>query len=328
MTFFEPTDTAALTHAFPNLPFALKHHFVGNPLLTLPMLAELVRELPRDRLEYNSGKAAISQKPETTPTVDLEPEEIVRNIETAGAWMVLKSVEQDPAYRKLIEDALMEVARTRGYRQPEGRGLRGYPRLHLRVVGAIRPRRSMPTPTRISSSRSTATSSSMSTTTATARSPRKRRWKPARSSIATCPTKPKFDAKCTTYKLKPGDGVFVPYQWPHWVRTAGSYSISLSLTWKSDAGAPPERYLRGQFDAARLRHAAEPARRESGARCRQARACSAPHRPRSTPLRRNESMRRTIRRLVKGRDANYYLSRGRRRRGRQGILIGSNGRKR
>ena len=114
MTFFEPTDTAALTHAFPNLPFALKHHFVGNPLLTLPVLAELVRELPRDRLEYNSGKAAISQKPETTPTVDLEPEEIVRNIESAGAWMVLKSVEQDPAYRRLIEDALMEVAHTRG----------------------------------------------------------------------------------------------------------------------------------------------------------------------------------------------------------------------
>ena len=79
------------------------------------MLAELVRELPRDRLEYNSGKAAISQTPETTPTVDLEPEEIVRNIESAGAWMVLKSVEQDPAYRRLIEDALMEVAQTRGY---------------------------------------------------------------------------------------------------------------------------------------------------------------------------------------------------------------------
>ena len=65
----EPPDAAALTQAFPHLPFALKHRFAGNPLLTLPKLAELVRDLPRDRLEYNSGKAAIDQRPGTTPTV-------------------------------------------------------------------------------------------------------------------------------------------------------------------------------------------------------------------------------------------------------------------
>ncbi len=115
MTFFEPTDKTALTTAFPNLPFRLRHHFTNNPLLTLPKLAELVRELPRDRIEYNSGKASISQKPETTPTVDLDPEEIVHKIETAGAWMVLKHVEEHPAYGKLIEDALLEVAAMRGF---------------------------------------------------------------------------------------------------------------------------------------------------------------------------------------------------------------------
>ena len=47
------------------------------------------------------------------------------------------------------------------------------------------------------------------------------------------PYKPEFDAKATHYTLQPGDGIFVPYQWPHYVQTSDSYSISLSITWKS-----------------------------------------------------------------------------------------------
>jgi hypothetical protein len=29
-----------------------------------------------------------------------------------------------------------------------------------------------------------------------------------------------------------GDGCFVPYLWPHWVRTGESYSISMAMTWE------------------------------------------------------------------------------------------------
>jgi hypothetical protein len=304
MRFFEPTDTAALTHAFPHLPFGLRHRFVGNPLLTLPKLAELVRELPRDRLEYNSGKAAISQSPESTPTLDLEPEEIVRNIETAGAWMVLKSVEQHPAYRRLIEDALMDVAQTRGYRSLKAAGfedIRGF----IFVSSA-----SSTTPFHADADenfffqihgdkffhvydnrdRSIASEEALEASAIKHRN---------------LPYEAKFDAKCTTYTLKPGDGVFVPYQWPHWVRTAGSYSISLSLTWKSDA-------VRRRNDIfavnAMLRSLGMPQSAPGvnpaldTAKVAAFRAASAA----VEPLRRSEGMRRAIRRLVKGRDANYY----------------------
>jgi len=186
MNFFEPTDAEALTHAFPHLPFALKHRFAGNPLLTLPKLAELVRDLPRDRLEYNSGKAAIDQRPETTPTVDLAPEEIVHNIETAGAWMVLKSVEQDPAYRSLIDEALMEVARMRGFGSLSAAGfqdIRGF--IFVSSANSTTPFHADADENFFS--RFTATNISTSTTTAIARSHPKRRWRPARSSTATCP---------------------------------------------------------------------------------------------------------------------------------------------
>lgn len=305
MRYFEPTDTAALTHAFPDLPFALKHRFSGNPLLTLPKLAELVRELPRDRLEYNSGKAAISQRPETTPTVDLEPEAIVRNIETAGAWMVLKSVEQDAAYRVLIEDALMEVARTRGFSNLKAAGfedIRGF--VFVSSANSTTPFHADADENFFfqvhgdkffhvydNRDRSIASEEALETSAIRHRN---------------LPYEARFDAKCTTYDLKPGDGVFVPYQWPHWVRTAGSYSISLSLTWKSDAVRrrndifAVNSMLRG-FGMPQRPPGVNPAL--DNAKVAVFRAASAA----VEPLRRNEGMRRTIRRLVKGRDANYYL---------------------
>lgn len=304
MTFFEPTDAAALNHAFPHLPFGLKHRFVGNPLLTLPKLAALVRDMPRDRLEYNSGKAAISQRPETTPTVDLDPEDIVRNIESAGAWMVLKSVEEHPAYRRLIEDALMEVARMRGQDSLKAAGfedIRGF----IFVSSA-----SSTTPFHADADenfffqvhgdkffhvydnrdRSIASEEALEASAIRHRN---------------LPYEARFDAKCATYNLKPGDGVFVPYQWPHWVRTADSYSISLSLTWKS--GEVRRRndifavnsMLRG-FGMPQNPPGVNPAL--DAAKVAVFRTASAA----IAPLRRSEGMRRAIRRLVKGRDANYY----------------------
>ncbi|MGE3989219.1 cupin-like domain-containing protein [Pseudorhodoplanes sp.] len=304
MKFFEPTDTAALTHAFPHMPFGLRHRFAGNPLLTLPKLAELVRELPRDRIEYNSGKAAISQRPETTPTLDLEPEAIVHNIESAGAWMVLKSVEQDEAYRVLIEDALMEVARMRGHHSLKAAGfedIRGF--IFVSSANSTTPFHADADENFFfqvhgdkffhvydNRDRSIASEEALESSAIRHRN---------------LPYEAKFDAKCTTYRLQPGDGVFVPYQWPHWVRTADRYSISLSLTWKSD-----EVRRRNDIFAVNsmLRSVGMPQNPPGmnpaldTAKVAVFRAASAA----VEPLRRNEGMRRAIRRLVKGRDANYY----------------------
>jgi hypothetical protein len=304
MTFFEPTDKAALTEAFPNLPFGLRHNFTGNPLLTLPKLAELVRELPRDRIEYNSGKAAISQDPATTPTVDLDPESVVRQIETAGAWMVLKHVEAHPAYGKLIQDALMEVARMRGFSTLKAAGfedIRGF----IFVSSA-----DSTTPFHIDSDenfffqihgdkyfhvydnrdRSIASEDALENVVAKHRN---------------IPYEARFDTKCTTYFLKPGDGVFVPYQWPHWIRTSDSYSISLSLTWKS----PEVRRRNDIFTVnAMLRSIGFP-QNPPGVNPALDSAKVALLRTAAgavAPLRRSEGMRRFLRRIALGRNANYY----------------------
>ena len=109
-------DNGSLQHDFPARPFAIRHKLSGHPLLTLPRIAQLASELPRDLIEYNSGQVAISQDPDAMPHLDLDPVEVVRRIETAGAWMVLKRVENAPEYRALLEDTLLSVARARGFK--------------------------------------------------------------------------------------------------------------------------------------------------------------------------------------------------------------------
>ena len=66
--------------------------------------------IDRDRLEYNSGKLQPNQKPDEVPGIDLAPDAVVRQIETCGAWMVLKNVETIPEYLKRHTETIVSLA--------------------------------------------------------------------------------------------------------------------------------------------------------------------------------------------------------------------------
>jgi hypothetical protein len=234
-TSVAPVITAsndALRRDFPHKPFAIRHKLAGHPLLTLPRIAQLAAELPRDLIEYNSGKVAISQDPDAIPSVDLDPVEIVRQIETASAWMVLKRVENSPEYRRLLEDTLLSVARARGFNSLLDAGFE-------QVEGFLF----------VSSPNSTTpfhldsednffvhvhgekfftiydnTDRTLFDDAEIERSMTRHR---------NLKFEERFAPRATEFHLFAGDGCYVPYQWPHWVRTSGSFSISMAITWKT-----------------------------------------------------------------------------------------------
>jgi len=304
MTLIETADPRALTAQFPHETFALRHVFADHPLFTLARIVELVQKLPRDRLEFNSGKAAISQDPDTTPMIDLPPEEIVRRIETCGAWMVLKHVEADPAYRALMEDVLGEVARARGHA-----GLADADFADLQGFIFVSSPHSV-TPFHADSDeniffqihgdkyfhvydnrdRSIATDEMLEQVVVKHRN--------LRHETA-------FDAKAVHYHLRPGDGIFVPYQWPHFVQTSDAYSISFSITWKS-------RDVRRRNDVcvvnSMLRGIGLPQRPPGASPALDAVKVAALRSATAvaSPLRRNEAVRRLLRRIAFGKHANYY----------------------
>jgi hypothetical protein len=308
ITEVAPVITAAnnaLKRDFPLKPFAIRHKLAGHPLLTLPRIAQLASELPRDLIEYNSGKVAISQDPDAIPSVDLDPIEVVKSIETAGAWMVLKRVENSPEYRALLEDTLLSVARARGFNSLLDAGFE-------QVEGFLF----------VSSPNSTTpfhldsednffvhihgekfftifdnNDRSIVSDDEIERSMTKHR---------NLKYDERFAPRGTEFHLFAGDGCYVPYQWPHWVRTAGSHSISMAITWKT---REVRRLNDLHFFNSMLRGVGLPQQPPGRQPIRDALKLAF-YRTVTTairPLRASLAMRRVLRRMALGKRANYYL---------------------
>lgn len=298
-------ENESLTRDFPLKPFAIKHKLAGHPLLTLPRIAQLAAELPRDMIEYNSGDAAISQDPDKVKAVDLDPVEVVNRIQTAGAWMVLKRVEKSPEYRAILEDTLLSVARARGFNSLAEAGF-------SQVEGFLF----------VSSPNSTtpfhmdaednffvqihgekffavydnhdggiADDAQVEYSTVKHRN---------------VPYNDNFKPRSVVFHLFDGDGCYVPYQWPHWVKTADTYSISLAITWKTEEVKRLNDLHRfnSMLRGLGLPQAA-PGKNPAldGVKLAAYRTVAAI----IEPLRGSETMRRVIRRIALGKNANYYL---------------------
>lgn len=95
---------------YPHRPARIAHGFADHPLLTLDALAALAARMRPDTLEHN---AAIDV-PLGTPTTKLPPNglttlQTIEQIESCGSWVLLREIEQDPAYAALMADVLGEV---------------------------------------------------------------------------------------------------------------------------------------------------------------------------------------------------------------------------
>ncbi len=304
MTATLMADEAAFENLFPNKPFRIQHKLVGDPRLTLPAILDLVKQMPRDRIEYNSGKAAVSQDPDTTPLVDLDPEEVVRQIETAGAWMVLKRIDIVPAYRDLLETALLSVATAQGHRSLEEAGftdVQGF--LFVSSPGSTTPFHLDSEDNffvQIHGDKQFAVFDNTDHAIAG-----EDQIEHALTKHRNLKYQESFLAKGVVNELKPGEGVFVPYIWPHWVKTKDTYSISVAITWKTaEVKRRNDLYIVNSM----LRDRGFPQRAPGANPALDAVKLGAFRLAAgiAAPLRRSEGLRRVIRQMVLGKNANYY----------------------
>lgn len=293
-----------LAQRYPLRHFGIEHDLVSHPLLQLPQLIELTKQLERDRFEYNSGKLNPNQKAEDTPLVQMTPEEVVSQIETAGAWMVLKRVETVPAYRELLEQALTSLARQLGHENLDAanfRDIEGY--IFVSSANSVTPFHcdnednffvQIHGPKFFhlfdNEDRSLVSDELLES---------------APSKHRNLPYEPRFEERAKVYELAPGQGVFVPYQVPHWVRTGDSYSISMAITWRSAAVVRQNKLI---FMNAWLREKGFPQAAPGVRPTLDGLKVAAYTAARSAlePLRKSERMRRLLRGVVFGKKANYF----------------------
>jgi hypothetical protein len=295
-------DAAVARERFLKKPFELKHGLVDNPLFTLPRLIELANTLPRDSIEYNAGNIPVDAKAEDIPRIDKSPEAVIKSIETDNAWMVIKRVEQDPAYKAVLEQFVRDANAAAGRKPDSYSDLQGF--IFVSSAKATTPfhidmeenvliqlKGDKFVHTFDNDDRSLVSEEDMEFSPAGFRT---RRYDKS------------YEARATRHALKPGDAVHMPYTIPHWVSTGETYSISMAMTWKT-----PEvlRLNKLRLMNGTLRHYGLPQAAPGASPIWDAAKVMLHDLLQAmlAPLRKSERLRVFLRGLIYGKSANYYL---------------------
>ena len=230
MSIFSEADLDRLRSYYPEKPGQLSHRLTDHPLLTLESLVELGKRLPRASVEYNAGDLPYGVDPEEVGHNGLSVEDTIRRIEECGSWMVLKHVDQDPAYKALLEEALGGLAQV--IEPVSGEMLCKVGFIFVSSPGAV-------TPFHLDPEHNVLLQISGSKTMLIVEGdeqvvPPEKHEAYHVGGHRNVPWQDDYAARGQTFELVPGDAVHVPLMWPHWVKNGPEPSISFSITWKSE----------------------------------------------------------------------------------------------
>lgn len=282
-------------------PFLLRHKLADNPLFDLPQLVELAKKLPRDQVEFNHGDLQPGQSAETTPRLDKEPAEIIRDIENSNAWMVLKRVDRDPAYRELLQDFIADMFAEAGMSGQPYSDLEGF--VFVASANSTTPFHADPEENVLAHIRGRKYFHIWENDDRAFISEEDLELSPSNYRNQKYDTE--FEEKAQVFTLDPGMALHVPYMSPHWVRTGDEYAVSMAMTWKT-----PEvvRLNKIRLMNGTLRRFGLP-QKPPGISPSQDKVKVFAHdfaRALIDPLRKTESARRLVRRVIYGEKANYY----------------------
>ncbi|MBC7690579.1 MAG: cupin-like domain-containing protein [Methylotenera sp.] len=221
----------------------VRHSLAKHPLLQMPRLLELALQLPPEQLRYYSGcQIPVTQNFETVAKTypnGLSLEETLRHMETAGSYVFLRKVHTHPLYRDLMNEVVEDIEAL----------------IHKSSIGAIAGKKVKP---QVERAEAWVFISSPGAVTPYHRdhesnfllqiSGKKNVnvWNPLDRSV--CPEEeseflhgehslektlygPDYQPKAIVYELSAGQGAFMPFTAPHWVKNGDEVSISMSITY-------------------------------------------------------------------------------------------------
>jgi hypothetical protein len=217
-------DEQAFADSFAVKPYPVAHNLTDHPLLTVEAIAELADRLPEDRVEHNVAKLAVVHGDRAVERLDQSPGEVARGIETNGCWMVLKNIELDSPYSRLLDECLDEVAPLVSAREG-GMGRReGY--IFLSAPGSVTPAHFDPEHNFLLQIRGEKHMNIGHFPDAETERDEVE-YRHSHDGGRNIDFQP-IDAH--DYHLTPGAGVYVPVHDPHWVTVPDNVSVSLSIT--------------------------------------------------------------------------------------------------
>ena len=227
-------DPAVARTKFNRQSFEISHHLSSHPLFQLPKLLKLAERTARlrpDDLYFDMGEVRPGQRWDEIPkNGEFSATEAMKQLETAGAWFIFKHTQRDPEYRELFDRGLKEI------KNIAGDDVQPKIRQEDIIIFVTSPNRVTPYHIdrecnfllQISGSKSIHVFD---------RDDREvlpdeeieRFWAVDNNAPV---FKPEYQDRAATYKMKPGSGVHIPVNFPHWVQNDDNVSISLSVNFQ------------------------------------------------------------------------------------------------
>jgi hypothetical protein len=217
---------------FDELPFAFSHCFTQtHPLFQLPRLRKLL-DNPQTRpgVYFDAGEIRVDQRWDSIPERKITMEEAFDRIDHAGAWMIFRRVHHDPDYNALLEECLDEVRRLSGRKIDEDK------KSQEAMIFVTSPNRV----TSYHIDRECNFLMQVSGTKTINVFDRNDRDVVPEQELETFWSKdnnagvykPQFQDRAFVFEMKPGIGVHIPVNSPHWLKNGNNVSISLSISYQ------------------------------------------------------------------------------------------------
>lgn len=212
-----------------NAAFSMQHPLASHPLFSIDALASVAEEAakrPGD-LYWDAGDLSITDKWGSVPKPDMTVRQVIDRIETAGAWMVLKHIEIDPRYKKLLDefdDFIRQIAGSEGSKLLSNTEM---------LIFITSPRRKTPyhfdaevnVLTQIHGTKDIWVCDPMDRSITT--EDELERYYAVTTTAGTF--KPEAERQARKITLQPGDAVHIPTHGAHWLQNHDNISVSLSL---------------------------------------------------------------------------------------------------
>lgn len=216
---------------YPEIPGKITHGIADHPLFETEALVALAQRMRAADVEYNKADLPIGVDPDAVEENGLSLADTIRSIESNGSWMVLKFIEQDDIYRRLLHDTLAELGPVVDPVTGAMLKMEGF--IFVSSPNAMTPFHFDPEHNILLQIRGHKTMTIFPAddedvahgTSHEAFHVGNHRNLPWRDEIGN---------KGRPFALGPGEAVYVPVMAPHFVRNGGKPSVSLSITWRSE----------------------------------------------------------------------------------------------
>ncbi|MBS0417781.1 MAG: cupin-like domain-containing protein [Proteobacteria bacterium] len=213
--------------------FEIQHRLAAHPLFEIPRLLQLAREMAADRpgdIYYDAGVTNIGSRWGTSPA-EFPVDQTIERLETAGAWIDLKAAERSAPYAQVLNNCISDLL------QVSGRELERKMRRKEMAIFLTSPNR-LSTYHMDSECNFLLQLRGEKNISIFPKDDREvlpeeeiERFWAADTNAAIY--KPHLQHRASVIRLKPGTGVHIPVNAPHWVQNDNNISVTVAILYHS-----------------------------------------------------------------------------------------------